>query len=202
MVYRRMSERKWIVRRQASCVCAFRGVVTPGQSSSRLFAPNKYSLLNTSENGAFLLNLPSHPRTGYAFFLCCAPTRRGTRRTPGEPTNTSYRAISAKIKHGFPPCSDRITLLYNKFVTTPSSYIRTPVWVTEIRLLSLSEARSSYGRTFRARRALSDRRRVRHMHRSRTAAPVVAAMIVVIAGMPLNDSMPSAWRCCALSRLN
>ena len=35
--------------------------VTRGEVSGLVFAPNKYGLLGTSENGAFLLNLPSHP---------------------------------------------------------------------------------------------------------------------------------------------
>jgi hypothetical protein len=35
--------------------CVTRGV------DGLVFAPNKHGLLGTSENGAFLLNLPSHP---------------------------------------------------------------------------------------------------------------------------------------------
>ena len=63
----------------------------------RVFAPNKHGSAVRSENGAFLLNLPSHPRTAHKYALRCSPTRKGTQDAPGEPRTTAYCAISVEI---------------------------------------------------------------------------------------------------------
>jgi hypothetical protein len=61
------------------------------------------TLLCRSENGAFLLNLPSHPRTAHKHALRCPPTRKGIQDVPGEPRTTAYCAISVEIVRGHIP---------------------------------------------------------------------------------------------------
>ncbi len=78
-----------------------------------------WPLLCGSENGAFLLNLSSHPRTAHKHTPYCAPTRKGTQDAPSKPTTTSYRAISVEIVVVAFPTLVVTSPLYNRLATTP-----------------------------------------------------------------------------------
>ena len=76
------------------------------------------TLLCNSENGAFLLNLPSHPRTAHKHTLRCLPTRKGTHDASGEPRTTPYCAISVEIVCRHIPHACRHRPPYDTLATT------------------------------------------------------------------------------------
>jgi hypothetical protein len=85
------------------------------------------TLLCNSGNGAFLLNLPSHPRTAHNHALRCIPTRKGTQDVPGEPRTTAYCAISVEIVCGHIPHACRRRPLYHRLATTSCNCSRVRV---------------------------------------------------------------------------